>query len=79
MTDAFSARDFMVTNPLCAYLWQPMSSVRRSMLVNSLLPARGRSDPRNHSSGAFSRTSHWRPTCGLPRDQQTGTGDWRES
>ena len=35
MTDAFSARDFMVTNPLCAYLWQPMSSVRRSMLVNS--------------------------------------------
>lgn len=35
MADAFSARDFMVKDPVCAQLWQPMSSVRRSMLVNS--------------------------------------------
>lgn len=35
MADTFSARDFMVKDPICAYLWQPMSSVRRNMLVNS--------------------------------------------
>jgi hypothetical protein len=35
MADAFGARDFMVRDPVCAMLWQPISSVRRSMLVNS--------------------------------------------
>lgn len=35
MAEASSARDFMVRDPVCALLWQPISSVRRSMLVNS--------------------------------------------
>ncbi|MBI4526363.1 MAG: hypothetical protein HY695_21395 [Deltaproteobacteria bacterium] len=35
MTDAFCARDFMVRDPVCAYTWQPISSIRRSMLANS--------------------------------------------
>ena len=35
MTDAISARDFMVRDPVCAYIWEPISSIRRSMLVNS--------------------------------------------
>ncbi len=28
-------RDFMVTNPVCAELWQPLSFIRQNMLVNS--------------------------------------------
>jgi hypothetical protein len=35
MTEENSARDFMVRNPVCASLWEPISSIRRSMLVNS--------------------------------------------
>src|SRR5262249_4015744 len=35
MSDAFCARDFMVRDPLCAFPWQPISSIRRNMLVNS--------------------------------------------
>ena len=35
MADAETARDFMVRDPLCAFLWQPISSVRRSLLANS--------------------------------------------
>lgn len=35
MGDAVYARDFMVKEPVCAFPWQPISSVRRSMLVNS--------------------------------------------
>jgi hypothetical protein len=27
--------DFMVRNPVCAYLWQPLSFIRQTMLVNS--------------------------------------------
>src|SRR5258708_23556055 len=29
------AGDFMVKNPVCAYLWQPLSFIRQTMLVNS--------------------------------------------
>lgn len=35
MQDASVARDFMVPDPLCAFLWQPISSIRRNMLANS--------------------------------------------
>jgi CBS domain-containing protein len=35
MSDSFDARDFMVGNPICAFRWQPISSIRRSMLANS--------------------------------------------
>lgn len=35
MADAVSALHFMVKNPVCALWWQPISSVRRSMLENS--------------------------------------------
>jgi hypothetical protein len=28
-------RDFMVTNPVCAHMWQPLSFIRQTMLVNS--------------------------------------------
>jgi len=40
MAEAYCARDFMVGDPVCAYSWQPISSIRRSMLVNafSFLP-----------------------------------------
>lgn len=35
MGEAFGARDFMVRDPVCAFWWQPISSIRRSMLANS--------------------------------------------
>jgi CBS domain-containing protein len=35
MVDAVSARDFMVSDPVCALWWQPISSIRRNMLANS--------------------------------------------
>jgi hypothetical protein len=35
MVEALHARDFMVKDPVRASLWQPISSVRSSMLVNS--------------------------------------------
>ena len=34
-TDAMLVRDFMVRGPICAEIWQPLSFVRQSMLVNS--------------------------------------------
>jgi hypothetical protein len=47
MADAEAARDFMVRDPVCAFLWQPISSVRRSMLANSFsfLPVAATSEP----------------------------------
>jgi hypothetical protein len=35
MAEAFAARDFMVRDPVCALRWQPISSIRASMLVHS--------------------------------------------
>lgn len=35
MTGVSCARDFMVTNPICAHVWEPISSVRRTMLINA--------------------------------------------
>ena len=35
MTDVLCARDFMVTNPVCAHVWEPISSIRRTMLINA--------------------------------------------
>jgi CBS domain-containing protein len=35
MAEVSCARDFMVGNPVCAFPWEPVSSIRRSMLVNS--------------------------------------------
>jgi CBS domain-containing protein len=35
MEQAFLARDYMVRDPVCAFLWQPISAIRRAMLVNS--------------------------------------------
>jgi CBS domain-containing protein len=35
MSEYDRVRDFMVTNPVCAYLWQPLSFIRQTMLVNS--------------------------------------------
>jgi hypothetical protein len=34
-TDAHVVRDFMVRTPVCARLWEPVSSIRRSMLANA--------------------------------------------
>ena len=40
MTSARTAGDFMVPNPVCADLWQPLSAIRRTLLINafSFLP-----------------------------------------
>jgi hypothetical protein len=35
MRGSYRAGDFMVKNPVCAYLWQPLSIIRQTMLVNS--------------------------------------------
>src|SRR5262249_25063538 len=35
MQEPLKAREFMVTNPVCASLWQPMSFIRQTMLENS--------------------------------------------
>lgn len=35
MAGSFYARDFMVRDPVCANMWQPISAVRRAMLINS--------------------------------------------
>jgi CBS domain-containing protein len=44
MNGARTAGDFMVPNPICAERWQPLSAVRRTMLVNafSFLPFRSK-------------------------------------
>lgn len=35
MTDCSQVRDFMIDSPVCARLWEPISSLRRTMLLNS--------------------------------------------
>lgn len=42
MSTAKTAKDFMVRDPVCAELWQPLSAIRRTMLLNafSFLPFR---------------------------------------
>ena len=35
MSDCHQVSDFMVRNPICCYLWQPLSFIRQTMLVNS--------------------------------------------
>ena len=35
MAEAVVARDFMVEGPICASAWQPLSSIRSTMLANS--------------------------------------------
>ena len=35
MHGSYQVRDFMVRNPVCAYLWQPLSFIRQTMLANS--------------------------------------------
>ncbi len=35
MHDSYQVGDFMVRNPVCAYLWQPLSFIRQVMLANS--------------------------------------------
>jgi hypothetical protein len=35
MYEATSVRDFMIRNPICASLWQPLSAIRQIMLANS--------------------------------------------
>jgi hypothetical protein len=35
MNGKHRAGDFMVRNPVCAHLWQPLSFIRQTMLVNS--------------------------------------------
>lgn len=35
MSELHQVSDFMVRNPVCAFMWQPLSFVRQTMLVNS--------------------------------------------
>ena len=35
MRGHYQVGDFMVGSPMCAYLWQPLSFIRQTMLVNS--------------------------------------------
>ena len=35
MTEHQQVGDFMVRNPVCAFMWQPLSFIRQTMLVNS--------------------------------------------
>ena len=35
MSELRQVSDFMVRNPVCAYMWQPLSFIRQTMLVNS--------------------------------------------
>lgn len=35
MSERHQVSDFMVRNPVCAFMWQPLSFVRQTMLVNS--------------------------------------------
>ena len=44
MRDSFEVRDFMVSDPVCATRFQPISSIRRIMLANSFtyLPLAGK-------------------------------------
>ena len=35
MHDSYQVGDFMVRNPVCAYLWQPLSFIRQTMPANS--------------------------------------------
>lgn len=44
MSSASKAREFMVRSPVCAELWEPLSAIRRTMLLNaySFLPFRSK-------------------------------------
>jgi hypothetical protein len=35
MSELHQVSDFMVRNPICAFMWQPLSFIRQTMLVNS--------------------------------------------
>src|SRR5216683_3446028 len=35
MSERHQVSDFMVRNPICAFMWQPLSFIRQTMLVNS--------------------------------------------
>jgi hypothetical protein len=35
MSERHQVSDFMIRNPVCAFLWQPLSFIRQTMLVNS--------------------------------------------
>jgi len=35
MNERYQVSDFMVRNPVCAFMWQPLSLIRQTMLVNS--------------------------------------------
>ena len=35
MSELHQVSDFMVRNPVCAFMWQPLSFIRQTMLVNS--------------------------------------------
>src|SRR5260370_30348891 len=35
MSELHQVSDFMVRNPVCAFVWQPLSFIRQTMLVNS--------------------------------------------
>ena len=35
MSERHQVSDFMVRNPVCAFMWQPLSFIRQTMLVNS--------------------------------------------
>src|SRR5216684_3616713 len=35
MSERHQVSDFMVRNPVCAFVWQPLSFIRQTMLVNS--------------------------------------------
>lgn len=35
VNEAARVKDFMIRNPICAYMWQPVSAIRQIMLANS--------------------------------------------
>jgi hypothetical protein len=35
MNERYQVSDFMVRNPVCAFMWQPLSFIRQTMLVNA--------------------------------------------
>jgi hypothetical protein len=65
MSEARTVKDFMVRAPLCAALWQPLGTIRRSMLMNafSFLPFECNSANTwrfisDHSLARYLRVSH---------------------
>lgn len=72
-TDTHKISDFMIRNPICAEMWQPLSFIRQSMLANSFsyLPIWREDEQMWHGISDLALATYLGPnTYGSPRKER---------